>query len=288
MNIKLFNRFLNEELPADGPEAGLTTAPPVEAAPVDTPPTEFAGPEWMKGISQDLMEDKSLQNFKDVNDLAKSYIHSRKQIGKNKISLPDEHGTDEDWKEVYKQLGLPERDKYSVKFGEANYSEDFKKGFIDQAHNAGILPQQAEKVFEFFNSQVTIASQEAGEANELEQQEAFEGLKKEWGSGYDKKLKTAQVAFSTFADEDLTAYLNDTGLAQDTNLIKLFSKIGEKLNEDTFDTNTVKHLGLTKEDAEEKKATMMGDSNHPYWKDEHPNHNKAVEDMLKYNKIIES
>jgi len=280
--------MLHEELPEDGPEAGLTTEPPVEPDLPDEPPVEFSGPEWMKGISEDLLEDKSLQNFKDVSDLAKSYIHSRKLIGKNKISLPDEHATTDDWNEVYKQLGLPEREKYEVKFGEAKYSDDFKKGFLDQAHTAGILPQQAEQIFGFFNDQVTSANEESIAMGDQQMKEQFESLKTEWGSGYDKKLKTAQVAFGTFADDETTAYLNETGLDKDANLIKLFSKIGEKLNEDTFDTNTVKHLGLTKEDADEKKANMMGDENHAYWKDEHPNHAKAVADMLKYNKILES
>jgi len=289
--MKLFKQFLQEEAPSDGPMLGGLTAPvEPEAAPTPAPQgiENFDGPDWMKSLSEDLIEDKSLRNFKDINDLAKSYVHARKTIGGNKVSVPDEHATPDDWNDFYKKMGLPEREKYQVKFGEAKYSDDFKNGFLDQAHEAGMLPHQAEKVFEFFNNQVLSANEQAQQMSEKELSEQADGLRKEWGSGYDKKLKTAQVAFSTFADEETTNYLNETGLANDPSLIKLFAKIGEKLNEDTFDTNTVKHLGMTKEEAEEKRTQMMGDNDHPYWNDNHPNHKKAVEDMLRYNKISES
>lgn len=293
MFFKSFNRFLMEEAPVDGGGVDLTQQPvddptSPETPPTDQPPTEFEGPEWLKNLSEEFQQDKTLQNFKDINDLAKSYIHSRKLIGKDKVAIPDEHATEDDWKEFYSKMGLPERDKYEVKFGEAQYSEDFKKGYMDKAHQAGLLPKQAEELFGFFNEQVSNASEETLKAQQDAIKEQVDGLKKEWGAGYEKNIKKAQIAFQTFADEDTTKYLQETGLSQDVNLLKLFAKVGEKLNEDTFDRNTVSHLGLTKEEAQEKIETIMGDSSHPYWNGEHPNHKSAVEKMLKYNKIIDS
>lgn len=291
MFTKLFKPFLFEEVAPDLPPQGLTA--PVDPAPEDpsTPPPEDAPvdvPEWMKAMDPELAQDPSIQIFKDVNSLAKSYIHSRKVIGKDKVVIPDGNATADDWKDFYSKMGLPEREKYEVKFGEAQYSDDFKKGFLDHAHDSGLLPKQAEKIFDFFNNQVKEASDQANSMTKEQAMEAYEGLKQEWGSGYDKKLKTAQTAFNTFADEGMTEYLNQSGLAHDTNLIRLFSKIGERLNEDTFDPNTVKHLGITKEEATEKRDSIMGNTDHPYWNSDHANHGKAVEEVLKYNKIIES
>lgn len=288
MKVKSFNDFLMEEagepvgLTGGGNEPQAEEAPPVQEQP------EFEGPEWMASLAEDLRQEKSLQSFKDINDLAKSFVSTKKMVGKDKVFIPDETATQEDWEEFYNRLGRPEKEKYEVKFGEAQYSDDFKNGFKEKAYEAGLLPKQAEGLFEFFNEQVQSANEVAQKQAQEELQQELQGLQKEWGAGYEKKIATAQKAFGMFADEDITNYLNETGLANDTKLIKLFAKIGESLNEDTFERNTVSHLGMTKEEAQDKIDSMMGNGSHPYWDENHVNHKKAVDEMLKYRKIVES
>lgn len=287
--MKLFSPFKLEEITTDAPTGltgGTTEEPVVE--PTTDEPAPFEGPEWLGSLPEELRGDKSLQTFKGVDDLAKSYIHARKTIGNNRVPIPDDSATQDDWNEFYKKMGLPEREKYEIKFGDAKYSDDFKKGFLDQAHTNGILPKQAEGLFNYFNEQVQGANTEASKQAQEEIAAEYEQLQKDWGSGYEKKLKIAQTAVQTFADEDMLNYLDQSGLAHDTKLIRLFAQIGEKLNEDTFERNTIKHLGMTKDEAVEKRDQIMGNSDHPYWNHDHMNHKQAVEEVLKYNKIIES
>lgn len=250
---------------------------------------EFDGPEFLKGVDPELLEQANLKTFQDVETLAKSYVHAQKQIGKDKITLPGEHASDQDWQEVYKKLGLPDKENYEVDFGEAKYDEEFKKEFQEKAHEAGLLPHQAKEVFEFWNSKISEASQGFSEEQQQKQQEEIENLRKEWGAGFDKELKTAQTALKQFADEGTIEYLKESGLGNDPKLIKLFNQIGKSMNEDTFNRDTVKHLGTTKEEAQEKINEMLGqDQTGPYWNPEHPGHKKAVEDMMRYQEAVTS
>ena len=77
------------------------------------------------------LTDPSLTDIKDVANLAKSYVHSQKMIGKDRITLPGKEATDEEWGTFYSELGRPEEAK-SYDFGERpslpeglEYDEDF-------------------------------------------------------------------------------------------------------------------------------------------------------------------
>ena len=59
-------------------------------------------------IPAEYKEEKALQNFQDMKGFVKSYLHSQKLVGADKIPVPNKHATDEDWNEVYTRLGKPE------------------------------------------------------------------------------------------------------------------------------------------------------------------------------------
>lgn len=227
-----------------------------------------------------------MKSILDINGLVKSYVHGQKMVGANKIAVPDEHATDDDWNEVFGKLGRPDRDKYDVEFGEAGFDDTFKNGFLDAAHTANLLPHQAKAMFDYWNDQIDTATSADNEASAAKTQAEMEALKTEWGNGYEKNLVTAQQAVNTLVDDQFKAFLDESGLGNNPNMIRLFNSIGAKLNEDTFDRDTVKHLGMTKEEAQEKANNIMGDPTHAYWNKTHANHKKAVADMLEYNTTI--
>lgn len=277
---------------SDTPEdvtPSLTADPgPTEPAPEVETPAEFDGPEFLKGVDPELLSKANLKTVPDLNTLVKNYVHAQSVVGKDKIVLPDEHASDEDWQQVYKKLGLPEKDEYKLDFGETKYDEDFKKGFLDSAHEAGVLPHQAKKMFDYFHGQVETTSQAQMKEMEQKNQEAIQGLQKEWGAGFQKELKIAQTALRQFADDNVINYLEESGLGNDPNLIKLFNQIGKGLTEDTFNRESVGHLGFTKSEAQEKADSILGSPEHPYWNSEHPGHQNAVRDMERYQEVIHS
>ena len=53
-----------------------------------------------------------------MEDLLKSYKHAQKLVGADKIPVPNKHATEEDWNEVFKRLGAPDKPedyKYNIK-----------------------------------------------------------------------------------------------------------------------------------------------------------------------------
>ena len=65
--------------------------------PVETTPTE-TNTDWKASLSDDLKADKSLENIKDIESLAKSYVHAQKMVGGDKIPVPNKFATEDDSK----------------------------------------------------------------------------------------------------------------------------------------------------------------------------------------------
>ena len=59
-------------------------------------------------IPEAYKEEKSLQNFSNMDDFVKSYLHSQRLVGADKIPVPNKLATEDDWNTVYERLGRPE------------------------------------------------------------------------------------------------------------------------------------------------------------------------------------
>ena len=68
------------------------------AAPVEQPSvlsgdpkteTPQATTDWKASLSDEIRSDKSLENIKDIEGLAKSYVHAQKLVGSDKIPVPN-------------------------------------------------------------------------------------------------------------------------------------------------------------------------------------------------------
>ena len=103
-------------------------------------------------IPEGFKEEKALDNFNNMEDFVKSYLHAQKLVGADKIPVPNKHATEEDWNEVFKKLGAPESPedyKYDLKDQELDSQQvsEFNKA----AHKLGLLPKQAEGLIKFYN-----------------------------------------------------------------------------------------------------------------------------------------
>lgn len=83
---------------------------------------------WYSSLPDELKSDPNIIKFKDPASLAKSYIHLQRNLGADKIALPGENATDDDWKQVYRKLGVPESlDEYKVNSPEGLDGEVIKQ-----------------------------------------------------------------------------------------------------------------------------------------------------------------
>lgn len=259
-----------------GSEEVSTTpeAPVVEATPTAT---EQVPQSWRDSLPDDLKQSPSLSKFQDVSDLAKSYAHLEKTMGKDKFTLPDKHATEQDWRDLMGKLGVPESvDQYEIKIPEdAPLEEGFADWYKQTAHELGVLPQQAQKLMDSFIAKNTEFMQQAEGAQKAQVETSLGELKAEWGANFDERVVMAKRVVKELGGEDLQKALNETGAGNDARIIKAFSKMAEFFAEDSDVRGGLANRGVTPEQALEQARGIMADTSHPWNNATHPNHKAA-------------
>jgi len=239
-------------------------------------------------IPENFREEKSLNNFNNMEDFVKSYLHAQKLVGADKIPVPNKHATDEDWNEVFKRLGAPDTpDGYKYNFKDQEVDENSVKAFNETAHRLGLLPKQAEGLIKFYNELNQNQSQSLEEQATQAQMRTEAELKKEFGPQYSKRLDQAKKLAVNSLGED---FLNDTILKDGSRLgdnltvIKAFSELADKLSEDPIIQGDGSQY-MTAKDIE-KEITELTQEGSAYWNKTHPNHRKSVEEVLKLREML--
>ena len=244
--------------------------------------TPQATTDWKASLSEEIRSDKSLENIKDIEGLAKSYVHAQKMVGSDKIPVPNKYATDKDWDAVYEKLGRPKSaDGYKYDLPQDKQVDEASlKEFSSQAHKLGLLPTQANGVVKFYNEMTAKSIQDADSKALAARETSTKELKQEWGQAFDQKInQAATLAKSVGATE-----LFDTNLADGTKLgdhpvmIKAFAELANKMGEDSI----VQASGPTylTPNQIEKQIGELTQTDSAYWDKNHPNHQAAVQEVL--------
>jgi len=230
-------------------------------------------------IPESYKEEKSLQNFSNMDDFVKSYLHSQKLVGADKIPVPNKLATDEDWNAVYERLGRPETpDGYKYELPkETKLEEKTLKAFSEEAHKLGLLPKQAQGIINYYNSLAEQTEQAATVNEEAARAEAEVELRKEYGPAYDLKIAQARnLATNTFGSDFLrnTKLADGSVLGNHPQVVRAFADLASKMSEDSIVQGEATSAMTVKEiDSEIESLTQPGSA---YWDKTHVNHRKAV------------
>ena len=239
-------------------------------------------------IPEDYKDEKSLQNFSTMDDFVKSYLSAQKLVGANKVAIPNKMATDEDWDEVYKKLGRPEKpDDYKYSFKDDEINQDQLKSFNETAHRIGLLPKQAERIIKFYNEMNEQQQTDQTKVFEEKQVEAMSALKKEFGPQFNKRLDQAKrLAVNSLGQDFLeNTYLKDgSRLGDNLTVIKAFSDLADKLSEDPIIQGDGASY-MTAKDIE-KEITELTQEGSAYWDKNHINHQKSVDEVLKLREML--
>jgi hypothetical protein len=245
----------------------------------ETPETST---DWKVNLSDDVKADKSLENIKDINALAKSYIHAQKMVGSDKIPVPNKYATEDDWNAVYEKLGRPKTaDGYKFDLPQDKQVDEVSlKEFSSQAHKLGLLPGQAQGMVKFYNEITAKSLQDADSKALAARETSTKELKQEWGQAFDQKVsQAATLAKSVGATELLDTNLADgTKLGDHPVMIKAFAELANKMGEDSI----VQASGPTylTPNQIEKQIGELTQENSAYWDKNHPNHQASVDEVL--------
>lgn len=233
-------------------------------------------------IPEEYKEEKSLQNFSNMDDFVKSYLHSQKLVGADKIPVPNKLATDDDWNTVYERLGRPESPEgYSYELPEESKVDDTTlKAFSAEAHKLGLLPKQAQGIMNYYNSLAEQSDKSLEFRDETARAEAEIELRKEYGPAYDLKVTQARnLATNTLGADFLRNTILEDGssLGNNPQIVRAFADLASKLSEDSMVQGEVASAMTVKEiDGEIDTLTQPGSA---YWDKTHINHKKAVDEV---------
>jgi hypothetical protein len=239
---------------------------------------------WKETISEEFRNDPNISKFTEIDALAKSYINATRMIGQDKVAVPNENSTEDQWNEVYGKLGRPESpDKYKleVKSDVVPLDEGAVKSFAENAHKLGLNNKQAQGILEYYKNSMEGSAQQARVNTETAQANAEAELRKEWGRSYEDNIKKAgAVAKANMSGDILNLELKDgTRIGDHPDVIKGFANIANLLSED-------KLIGTESEnvdrgtDYEAEISKIVNDRAGPYWNKGHPDHDKVVQQVF--------
>ena len=241
--------------------------------------------DWKSSLPEELRNDATLSNFKDIESLAKTVVHQQKVLG-SRIPLPK---TDEERSELYTKLGRPETsDKYEIEISDdmkPYFRQDDITQFRDVAHNIGLNNEQVAALIEY--QQGSIQNQLNGSDSQLAAQrnDVEEGLKKEWGFDYDKQIRSAQRALQVYGDPEIMELMNSEA-GNNPAVIKLFARLGAEVTEDMTQNTQNNSVRVSVLDARQEIDEVMSKPSGPYFNDRHPEHKATVERMRQLHEKV--
>ena len=237
-------------------------------------PIEFQASQMPPG----LREEPSLKTFDSVDKLAKSYVNAVKMIGgnpDNMVAIPDEG---EKWDDFYNKIGRPEKAN-DYQFGDENGELD---GFREFAHDTGLTQDQADNILKLYGEiQQEQEEEHQNSVEELRTNTTME-LQKEWGKNFDGKMDYAKRAFAQFASPELSQLMDESGMGNHPEMLRVFAKVGELMGEDSLVVGT--GLGssqLSPEQAQQEIQALYSDKefSKSYRDNKDPAHKTAMSKM---------
>lgn len=256
--------------------------PPVQDPPAD-PPVEPPGEDWRSGLSDELKGEKSLEDFKDIGGLAKSYVEAQKMIGTS-IRIPSEDATPEEWEAFHVKLGKPDTvEAYGFVKPDLPEGVDWNEGLFDwfgkTALEVGLNKTQANKLMQAWNDNQFTEAHNA----QKEMKTKLDALQEAWGDQFNGRvelgLRGIEKALPAEEAKEFKALMDSSGLGNHPLMLKYAHFVGNLLKEDGYIIGDGQGGVLGAESAKTKIEAINADQKHAYWDLENPGHKAAVEEM---------
>jgi len=253
-------------------------------------------PAWRAEIPDEYQDYQVVKNAKSVGDIVKSLVHAQSMVGKDKLIVPDENATEEQWADTYNKLGRPEsHDKYEFQLGEGGQvNESMVNGFKEAAYKSGLSQRQANDLMAWYGENSTAAATSINKQSEEQINNGIASLREEWGSAFDAKVKFARAGAGYYEEQipALKSLLDVPEVGSHPGMLKLMAMVGERVTEGKIeDGGDVTHFGVTPQDAQAKINKIIGnydESKNPYYNKDHADHERIVEEVQKLTKIVSS
>ncbi len=173
-------------------------------------------------LPEEMRKDPTLSNFKNINDIAKSLVETKKLVGQIK-KAPDTA-------EGYKFTALENLDPDFKSAG------DLQKSLAGIFHKAGIDNDRADltqkEILGTLNANMVKAKNDKIELAKVNETK----LREEWGGDFEKNFSQVQNVLARIGGDDAIKAVGDLGAALKSNVtaLKIVHKLVSKLSEDSI------------------------------------------------------
>jgi hypothetical protein len=152
----------------------------------------------IQDIGEREVYQKNLDVVKDVKGLMNSFVHAQKAMG-SKVSLPNESASTEEWKQIYRKLGAPEKaEDYDLNVPEFKFEEKVEQEIRKTLHEQGLSKKQAKEVVSKFAGLSQQAQQALVDLDKTEKAQIKEQRTKLFNN-----LETAETAVDTLLKQQV-------------------------------------------------------------------------------------
>jgi len=141
-------------------------------------------------------------NFEGV---MKSLANTEKIISADKVPIPNEASSDDEWNAFYIAGGRPDTAAdYNLtrpeEMPEEHYNQELATAAQELFHKIGLSRKQADALFKFNNDNVIALLTKRTQDAELAMQTLKDGLYKDWGNAYEQRKHLGNVAVEKGTD----------------------------------------------------------------------------------------
>lgn len=279
-----------------------------QTAVADVSTVAKSAPVGLEILSESFRNDRSIKDFKSIDDIAKSYINLKAMVG-NSIRIPGPDASDEVKAEFYKKLesvpgvlkfdenkvddiynrlGRPKSpDKYQVEFDpQLNTNSELQTGFLSKAHEIGLNSKQAQEIVNYQNQFVKQAADQI-----REQVLGFqEQVKAEFGADFQNRMVAANTGVTILSKKypELGTLLKHNPIfANHPAIVNMFYNLGRQAiegNAGIAGAADVK-FGMSPSEAQAKIEEIRSNPNHPSKNHKDPGHREALERVQELYRI---
>jgi hypothetical protein len=256
-----------------------------DAKPITVDVGALQGDTWATIQNSDAFkENAALRNTKGFEDLVTQFTNAQSLIGQDRLPMPKDDWTEEQWAAHYDRLGRPESpDKYELPESFEPLKDILDKDFLNETladmHKQGFTPKQAQLALDRYAQWFSKASADSEAVKEAAFNEAEASLKKEFGDKYDMNVQMGENLLNEFFDADTVKWLGESGLGNNPGFIKGMFKIAETFGDDSAVgeslTRNLSPVNAAKQSIAELKADDAFRKR--LFDESHPGHKEAVQ-----------
>jgi len=192
------------------------------------------GDNWRDSLSEDLRDSECLKPFATQEEAIKGLVSVQPLIGW-KLIRPKDADDAEGWDNLRKELGRPDTAE-GYQFPTEGMPFELPEGDANElkamAHELGLNPNDAAKMARIYSEKVANGQVAMKAEMEKARADGEAGLRDEWGSAYDQNIKLAEVALGKYGTEEGVAALQEMGVGNSPEIMKMFAGIGRALASD--------------------------------------------------------